>query len=183
MTAFTDAFDDLEQHLIGDEADLDTPAVGDLDAVERLLRGMAWRRRKIAQARELVDAMKARLDDWFAAQERRYDCSHHEQVLVAYHQARLADDPKAKTISFPSGTLSSRAGQPRWVIDDEAFLPWATTYATDLVRVRHEPDRDAIKRTLQVDERGVAVDGAGEIVPGVLVEPAEVSFKVKVGDE
>jgi hypothetical protein len=180
-----EVYEDLDLFMVGDETDLaEPPALGDVEHVERLLRGLAWRQRKIQQARDLVEAEKQRLAEWLEEQEHRYDPSFHLQVLEGYHRARLADDPKAKTISLPSGTLTARAGQPRWEIDAEAFVPWAQTYAASLLRTKVEPAVAEIKKALQVDpDRGVAVDGTGEIVPGVHVEPAETRFTVKVGEE
>lgn len=177
-----EAWDDHEQHLIGDEDEI-PERLGDMLDVDRTIRALLWRRRKIEQAEMMAQATIDRARDYLETQRRRFDTSWLEDKLRAYHEARLAEDPKAKTLAFPAGTLSARKGQPEWVIDDDAFLSWAQDYATDLVRVKHEVDRSAVKRTLTPDERGVVVDGSGEIVPGVHVEPARVSFKVKAGDQ
>jgi Bacteriophage Mu Gam like protein len=178
--SLAEQYDDLDQHLIGDEAELTEPHLGDEAHVERLLRGLAWRNRKIAQARELVESERQRLAEWLEEQEHRYDTSFHLTVLEGYHRARLADDPKAKTISLPSGTLTARTGQPKWDIDAETFIPWALANRGDhLLRVKHEPDRAEMKRTLTI-EGGNAVTDNGEVVAGVVIEPAEVKFSVKV---
>lgn len=180
-----ETYEELDLFMVGDEMELaEPPALGDVEHVERLLRGLAWRQRKIQQARDLVESERQRLAEWLEEQELRYDPSFHLQVLEGYHRARLADDPKAKTISLPSGTLTARAGQPRWDIEAEAFIPWAQTYAPELLRTKVEPALAEVKKTLGADpERGVAVDGTGSPVPGVHIEPADVRFTVKVGDQ
>lgn len=174
--------DDLDQHLIGDEVDLTPPQLGDIEHVDRLLRGVAWRRKRLADCRALVDAKRAELDEWLADQETKFSTEFHEDVLAQYHRARLADDPKAKTISLPSGTLVARAGQPRWSIDAEQFVPWATAHAPDLLRTKVEPALSEAKKALGVDGTN-AVDADGSVVPGVVVEPAQVNLSIKVGDE
>src|SRR3546814_14798581 len=97
--------DDLDLHLIGDEDDLQPPQLGDIEHVDRLLRGIAWRRKKMAEARALVDTRRAEQDEWLAEQEKRYDTSFHEDVLAQYHRARLPDDPKAarKSVRWGKG--------------------------------------------------------------------------------
>jgi len=182
----SEAWDDLEQHLIGDEPDLaDLPALGDIAHVERLLRGVAWRRRKIEQARHLVGTERQRLTDWLSEQEHRYDPAFHLAVLEQYHRARLARDPKAKTISLPSGSLVARKLPDRWEFDDDAFLAWAQDHRTDLVRMRDpEVDKPAAKKALRVLDDGQIIDGAsGEFVPAVTVTPGDISFAVKTEEQ
>lgn len=179
-----DAWQDLDDHLIGDEADLaeftdDTP--WDLDRVERLLRTRARRVRRQQQAQMLYDAEKERLDDWLGREKERHSTDWIDQQLEAFHRARLADDPRAKTINLPSGQLVARQGQPVWDINPDMFLPWASSHAPDLVRTKVEVDRPAVKKALVVEGPN-AISPDGEVVPGIVVEPAEVRFSVK-GDE
>lgn len=179
------AYDDLDAFLVGDEDELREPLLGDVEHVERLLRGLAWRHRKIAQARSLVESETARLAEWLAEQEKRYDTSFHLQVLEGYHRARLADDPKARTISLPSGTLTARAGQPSWQVDAEVFVPWALKALPDAVRTKHEPDKQALKKLVPTEVDKVAVTPVtadGTAVPGVVVEPPVTHFAVKVDE-
>lgn len=174
-------WDDLDSHLIGEDL---PDRLEDHDTAERMLRSVARRKRELARSEELARIQHERIDEWLAAERSRLATDYFEACLTDYHAALLDQDPKAKTIHLPSGDLTSRAGQPRWEIDDEPFLAWAEVYGPSLVRVKKEPDVPQIKAALQADPgRGVAVDQAGEIVPGVRVLAAETSFKVKVGEQ
>jgi hypothetical protein len=175
-------FADLDEWLIGDEDDLTDPNPGDLEHVERLLRGIAYREREIARARDFAQAVRDRVAEWLEQEEKRLSTDHHRLVLEGYHRARLAEDPRAKTITLPSGTLTARAGQARWSIDADYFVPWAQAHAPELVRTKVEPALSEAKRALTVDN-GNAVTQDGEVVPGVLVEPGETKFTVKAGDQ
>lgn len=182
MSALGEAWDDLEQHLIGDEAEL-PEVLGDLDHVERTLRAIAWRRRKIAQAEQVAQAVIERAQEHVAAERKRFDPAFLEDRLRAYHRARLADDPKAKTLRFPSGELTARKQPERWDIDDETFLAWAQrTGRAEFVRTKVEVDRQAAKRRLSVKD-GIVVTDDAELVPGVSVTPGDIALTVKTGDD
>lgn len=174
------AFDDLEAHLIGD----DLPEVlGDLHEVERTLRAIAWRRRKIAQAESVAAAVIEQAQAHVEAERKRFDTSWLEDRLRSYHEARLADDPGAKSLRFPSGELVARKQPDRWTIDDETFLAWATKAGrAELIRTKAEVDRQSAKKRLTVKD-GLAVTDDGEAVPGIEVEPGGVAFTVKTGDQ
>lgn len=178
---YSETWEDLDEWMIGDDL---PDRVEDHDAAERMVRSVARRRRQVARAEELAKVEHARIDQWLARERDRFSTDYFEQCLETYHAALLEQDPKAKTIHLPSGDLTARAGQPTVEVDDEVFLDWAKTYGESLLRTKVEPDRAQIKATLNLDpERGVAVDQAGEMVPGIRVWPAVVSFKVKTGGE
>ena len=177
----SDAWQDLDEHLIGDEDELHDDRPMDLERAERLLRARARRIREMEQWEMVAQAERDRLEAWLADHRKRLSTEWIDQQLEAFHRARLADDPRAKSISLPSGTLVARQGQPAWDINPDVFLPWAQSHAPDLVRVKHEVDRAAVKKALLV-EGGNAISADGEVVPGVQVADAEVRFSIK-GDE
>lgn len=188
MNALGDAFDDLEQSMLGDEPDYDQPPpdLGDLDDVARSLRRLARIRRQRDLDVEVARSQIAQVEAWRA---RRLEVHGNAErwlldQLRRYHEARLAQDPKSKTIGLPNGTLKARAAQPRWEIDAETFTAWALESEPSLLRIKHEPDKPEIKRVLGdhvLDDGRVHLDD--EVVPGVQVVPGDTSFTVVTADE
>lgn len=164
-----EAYEDLERHLIGDEADL-PEHLGDLADVDRTIRAIAWRRRKLAQAQQVADAVIERTREHLDAERKRFDTSFLEDRLRGYHEARLADDPRAKSLSFPAGTLKARTTPGRVEVDAAVFLAAAPD---ELVRVKREPDKTAI---------AAHVKATGEVLPGVEMVPGDVRFTVEVSE-
>lgn len=161
--------------------DLPDPTVLDEDRVNRMIRGVAWRRRRLQDALQVAEAERARIDAWLEDQQRRWATAGLEAVLADYHRARLADGGP-KTISLPAGSLKSRALPARWDINPEVFLPWAAEHASGLIRTRHDVDKQAAKKAL-VAVDGAAVDPAsGEQVPGVTITDGGTGFTVVVDD-
>lgn len=182
--SISEAYDDIERYLIGDEAEL-PEVLSDLLHVERTLRAIAWRRRKIAQAEMVALAVIDQAQEHLASERKRFDTSFLEHRLHAYHQARLEDDPKAKSLRFPSGELVARKQPDRWEFDEEEFVAWAAQHRADLLRTRPaEVDKPAAKKALRALDSGQVIDGAsGEIVPAVTVTPGETSFAIKTEAE
>lgn len=162
-----EAWEDLERHLIGDEADL-PEHLGDLADVDRTLRAISWRRRKIAQAEQVANAVIERTREHLEAERLRFDPSYLEERLRGYHEARLADDPKAKSLAFPAGTLRARKAPDRVEVDEDVFLPVAPD---DLVRVKRSPDKTAI---------AAHVKATGEVLPGVELVAGDVRYSIEV---
>lgn len=130
---------------------------------------------RLDQVERLRRAEIERIEAWAQAERSRLEREQawYEGLLERWHAERLAEDPKAKTIRLPHGTLSARKAPPRWEFDADAFLAWARSHAPELVRVREEIDVAAAKRTLMLDEPApgevVAPTYAGRTIPGVQV--------------
>lgn len=183
MSALADTWDELDQdltHVDGSELLGDNP---DPTLPDRMLRAVARERRKVAQAEAVVAAEKERLDTWLHEQRARHDTSFLEAALAGYHEARLARDPRARTIHLPSGTLVARQQPDRWEIDDEVLLDWAALHFPGLVRTKVEVDRATTKKALTVTDDGSTVTADGDPVPGVLVEPGGIGFTVKPSED
>ena len=132
-------------------------------------------KREIAARQAEYDAWKARADEWLATQIKpfEHDVQWAEAQLTEWHRTLRAIDDSNKSITLPSGTkLVSRAGQPRiTVVDETAFLDWARDAWPALVRTKESPDLVALRKQLKE---------TGEAMPGVAIEPAEISFAVEV---
>lgn len=148
-----------------------------------------WAMRKLAAAKArlhdialIAESEIARIQHWAEQQSREplRDTAYFEGILVEYGMKQRLEG--RKTVSTPYGAIKSRTGQPKWrVADPEEFLSWARrNNRADLIRVKEEPDMARLKETL-VPGDGTALDPeSGEIIPGLNVDPASVSFSVEV---
>lgn len=147
------------------------------------VRKIAQHRAVLAESEALYDTERARLDAWRADQQARCAdaCEFLGGLLRRFHEDRLVDDPKAKTIRLPAGDLVARKAPDRIDVDLDAFVPWAqATGRDDLLRVKVEPDKPAIRQAVgDVMEDGRVVHGdTGEFMPGVTWIDGDVRFSV-----
>lgn len=185
---------DLVDDLAGDDPDYEQPAAdpGDVDGVNRALRRYARLQRErdaVVQVHEAeLDRIRRRMTSRLEVIDRAIQWE--ADGLAMYHRARLADDPQAKTLHLPNGTLKARAQQPAWEYDDEQLLAWLTEHRPDLVRIpepKPAADKAAVKKalvvpSLDVGESAGAVTEDGEVVPGVTVTVRGPSFSVDVDE-
>lgn len=177
MSALVEAWGLIDEHLAEyDPAEL----VGDVDNVDLVNRMLRARARLIREAnayRAAAEAERARIDEWLDARLASCDTSFLDHQLQQYHEARLARDPKAKTISLPNGSLTARTQQV-WTFDDESFLEWAKARRTDLLRTKVEIDKPAVKKAFVVNDDDRVLDkSSGEFVDAVTVT-TETRFSV-----
>lgn len=155
-------------------------------------RKAAWAMRKLREHRMAVaeiDAIAAaeheRIDQWRNQAVARHanDIDYFEALLTGYaaHE-RAAND--RKSIDLPYGKVLTRATPPKFLLDEEALLPWARENRPDWVKVVESVALSAMKADVTVEETTslglVAMTTEGEIVPGVAVEPGGVSIRVEV---
>lgn len=187
-----DLFDDFDAPPVEDESGhrrLHDPGQADW-ALRKLAAVEAKRAEVNALATRQVEYLTSLLEPWLtpilewqAAEIARLDGrgQFFESLLTSFHLEQLADDPRAKTIRLPHGTLTSRMGQPQWAFEDAAFLAWAEKSAPEFVRTTAAVDKALAKKTLRTDEEGRVVYAlpSGPIdVPGVTVTPGLPSFTV-----
>lgn len=157
------------------DADLEFKVTNEREA-DWALRKLAQRRRQAEANRELAEAERERIDTWLAERnaELQADCEFFEGHLAAYHAQILVKDEGRKTIKLPGGTLKARKRPDGVEVTDE-FIPWALdNNRNDLVRVKHEVDKNAVKQAVLKD---------GEILTGVDVVKGDLTFSVEVSAE
>lgn len=175
---------DLDDQLaeIGDPDD-DRFVIDSLDAANWAVKKIAVHAAKVAEAEAFVQRERDRLTVWLDGERTKAleSTSFLAGLLRRYHEDRLAEDPKAKTIHLPAGDLTARKGPDRWDIDEPTFLTWAQdNLREDVIRRRVEVDRQALKRApYRVTVSGTVVDPDGEVIPGVTVTEGEVRYSVK----
>ena len=161
-----------------------------LDALNWAFRKVTAIKAKMAENTALADAERARINAWEEKENQKHadSISFFEQKIAEYHRRVLVEDPKQKTISTPYGKSKSIARKPQLknVKDSEELLNYAERAGEQFVKIKKDVAWAELKKVLSIHETETAllpVDGNGEIVPGVIVEPASVSFKVEVSDE
>ena len=163
--------------------------VTNLSELNWVFRKVAAVKKKMAENTELADAERARFDAWEEKENRKYAdrMLFLEQKAAEYHRHVLNEDPMQKTISTPYGKSKStaRKSQLKNVKDSKELLAYAEQAGEQFVKVKKEVAWAELKKTISIHETETAslpIDANGEIVPGVIVEPASVSFKVEVNE-
>lgn len=158
-----------------------------------------WHARKLRWAHERLEEIKmvaarevAAIETWAQRQSARYDerIVRHEDALRRWHDGRLAQDAKAKTVEFPSGVIiRSRSGRISIVVDDEqALARWADQHDPSLVsrEVRIKVDRASVvakygaKAGKEAGKWPAFDPDTGEILPGVLLKRGEPAWSVEM---
>lgn len=186
MSDAPDLYPELDE-LLAEAGDPDTAAdrfvIDSPDAANWALRRLAVHAAKLADAEAFAQRERDRLDLWLAGERHQAEQSSSflAGLLRRYHEDRLAEDPKAKTIRLPAGELTARKVPAHWDVDDEMVIEWAQGNGWgEVVRQRDpEVDRPALKRTFHVTQSGTVVAPDGEVVPGITVTEGELSFKVR----
>jgi phage host-nuclease inhibitor protein Gam len=140
------------------------------------LRKLAVIRRKQSENKSIYDAEIIRLTEWLSAVNTALDkdASYFEAILTPY--ALLERHNGRKTLVLPHGTIKTTSGQPRVEIkSEEAFIAWASQNNPELLRIKTEIDKTALKAL--ITDENVVISTQGEIVPEVQVYPAETSVK------
>lgn len=194
--SLSEMYDDLEDHIV-DAPAADTDASGQfvIDTLEKAdwaVRKIGRARRQLAQASELAQAERARIDAWEtdAIGRCENDTEFLEDLLHRYHRSLLDADPKAKTIRLPSGELVARK-QPDVLVYDggEDTVEWAEANAPDVVVVKKSVDRTAAKSYFTVTDvekpEGFVVvhPETMETVPGCWARIGDIKFSVKTADQ
>lgn len=102
---------------------------------------------------------------------------------------------KSKTLTTPAGKVAARRkGASAEAVDPDAFIAWARENAPELVAVKFSPDKRLINQAvkleavtddddlelpvLQLTELDTVITPTGEVVPGLHVAPASITYKV-----
>lgn len=149
----------------------------------------SWALRKLAKIKKAMDENKAiadaeikRTQEWLAKENEylQQDEDYFINLLNLYHASVLEEDPKAKTIKLPFGTLKARDQQPEYVRDEEKLLLWAKAKRPDMVKVKESVDWATLKKTVSAVQNGVAIDENGQPIDGVTVLERGVKLSVEV---
>lgn len=146
----------------------------------------AWAMRKLRRLRKkqasnvaIAQAETERIADWLRTVNKPLEdnAQYFEGLLTDYAIRQRFEDDR-KTISLPSGKVSTRTVAPKWEVDAEPFLAWARVNAPTLIRIKEEPNLPAVKESVipafaQGDQH-TAVDENGEVIPGILIRTTDL---------
>jgi phage host-nuclease inhibitor protein Gam len=141
------------------------------------LRKLGAIRAKIEENKAIAQAEAERIAAWLEHVNAAFadDIGYFEGQLRQYAETQRAEG--RKSVELPHGKIKSRAVNPKFAVEDkEAFLAWARANNPALIRITEAPAITEMNTALSKSDVGVAVDANGEVVPGVSVVDASVSY-------
>ncbi|MDT3392459.1 MAG: host-nuclease inhibitor Gam family protein [Bacillota bacterium] len=121
-----------------------------------------------------------RIEEWrdHKNQSTQQSREYFENLLTAYFNEQRYLDPKFK-IDTPNGKVTARKIQPKWNYNDEALVQsLKAADANELIRIKEEPDKKALKKTAHITESGEVITDDGIKLAGVHVDP--ISYKTVI---
>jgi phage host-nuclease inhibitor protein Gam len=191
--------EDIEAQFEVFEADPETAEssgmwkVDSLDRANWAVARIGQHRGRLAEVERSAAAEQQRLADqservsaWLADETAQVDasCRFLAAALERYHQDRLDEDPKRKTIKLLAGELHARKQPDTWDINVGEFIAWAEANGRDDLVVRPpapdpRPDRLAVKKLFKVANQGAVDPTTGQVVDGIVVVIGEDKFTVE----
>lgn len=151
-----------------------------------------WALRKIKQLQDekeknvsLANAEIEKIEEWLNATNDQVQQSidYFQSLLAEYAMEQRKNDPKFKSLKLPNGRIGFRKQQPKWEYDNEKVIEaLKASERDDLIRVKEEPDKSAIKKAFKVAENKVINPDTGEVVEGITIEQREDAFSVEVSE-
>lgn len=148
------------------------------------MSGLSWAFKKLSELQkqkeekqQLAKIEHERVDEWLSKETKTIDdsISYFQGLIQEYHMK----NPTKKTLSTPYG--KSKARQTAATIekkDDNALLKYVYDNHLDNY-LKHSVRWNELKKSLSIVGDQV-INEDGEIVPGVAIKPAHVSYSVEV---
>ena len=138
----------------------------------------AWYKHQLEKAKQIRD----RTVEWATRSLRGYFNMLPPEVKTG---------KKIKSYELKGAVLTLRKMEPKYTVDDEVMVPWLEKNKPDMVQVTKKAKWGELKKTLPKDKDGnfltvqnhgclELVDENGEIIPGVVAEPRDDEFTVKI---
>ena len=158
--------------------------IQDISGANWTFRMKAALEAKIAECKALADEEYKRFDkelkrirEWLESEIKVYNkpiALFDDLLLDYFHRERIKD--KYFRLDTPYGKITTRKSD-KWIYDDERLLEsLKSTGYEDYIRVKEEPNKDAIraaKDVFSVSEIGTLVSADGDVIDGVRVEKTE----------
>lgn len=156
--------------------------IENLEAANWALRKISALQKKQVEIDQLAQAEISRIQEWQKSEEEKnkYSIQFFEGLLTDYFVRQREQDPKFK-ISTPYGKVAARKQQPKWEYTDEkkAIECLKSAGLEELVRIKEELDKAALKKTVLVTE-GKAITGDGEVIEGITILDLPEKIDIKV---
>ena len=168
---------------------LDRKIQDDNEAFKVTNEGQAnWALRKIKQLQEekkkneqIAEDEINKIKSWLDHVNKDADDSieYFKSLLAEYAMKQRENDPKFKSIKLPNGRIRFVKQRPKWVYDDKLLLKSLKEQdAEELIRVKEEPNKAAIKKLFVVQNGKLINPGTGEVIEGVEVVERGEKFEV-----
>jgi phage host-nuclease inhibitor protein Gam len=147
-----------------------------------------WALRKIKQYQDkqkennaLAESEIAKIEMWLETvnEQAQNNIDYFQGLLAEYALKQRDANPEFKSQKLPNGSIKFGKQQPKYTYDDKALLEYLKkSEETDLIRVKEEPNKSAIKKLFPVQNGKLVNVGTGEVIDGVTVEDREDKFEV-----
>lgn len=147
-----------------------------------------WALRKIKQYKEqqkeniaLAESETSKIEAWLQAVngDAQGSIDYFQGLLAKYAMSKRKVDPEFKSTKLPNGAIRFRRQQPAFKYDTNKVIESLKKLErVDLIRIKEEPDKTAIKKAFIIDDDKLINPETGEIVEGVEVEYREDKFEV-----
>ena len=151
-----------------------------------------WALRKIKQLQDekeknisLANAEIEKIEEWLNSMNDQVQQSidYFQSLLAEYAMEQRKNNPKFKSLKLPNGRIGFRKQQPKWNYDNDKLIEvLKTSKRTDLIRIKEELDKAAIKKAFVVADDKVINPDTGEVVEGIAIEQREDAFNVEVSE-
>ena len=151
-----------------------------------------WALRKIKELQEekekniaFAEKEISNIDLWLSQENEKAqrDIDYFQGLLSAYALEKRDEDPKFKSLKLPNGSIRFKKQQPAFKYDNAALLDYLKkSEETDLIRIKEEPNKSAIKKLFIVQDDSLINPNTGEIVEGVTIEKRDDKFEVVINE-
>ncbi|WP_430482779.1 host-nuclease inhibitor Gam family protein [Rossellomorea marisflavi] len=159
--------------------------IKDMDSLNWAFRKISALKAKEKEIKILAASERERISEW----EKRElvpihnSISNFEILISHYHANKLAEDPKAKTISTPYGKSKTRRSKEAADKENEDAILDYVLKEELFEFIKQSVNWAELKKNLKVVEisgEKLVVDANGQLVPGVKVKPESISYSVEV---
>ncbi|MEK5524116.1 host-nuclease inhibitor Gam family protein [Heyndrickxia sp. FSL W8-0423] len=159
--------------------------ITDLDSLNWAFRKLSALKSKEKEIKQLANVERDRINQWEKGELSTIEnsTSFFESLIQQYHAKKLAEDPKAKTISTPYGKSKTRKSKEAPEKENEEQLLDYVLQNEMVDYIKNSVKWSDLKKTLKIVEisgEKVVVDENGQLVKGVTVKPESISYSVEV---
>lgn len=162
----------------------ETFRVTDTDSLNWAFRKMQAYQQELTEVNNLARSEMERIQAWQEREQNRISeqMEFFESLIRQFALEQRAQNPKFK-VSTPYGKVGFRKQQPKWNYDETKLVESLKAIGhTDLVRVKEEPDKAAIKKRFTVDGTQVVDTELGVIIEGVTVVEQPEAINITIAD-
>ncbi|SFJ82666.1 host-nuclease inhibitor Gam family protein [Thermoflavimicrobium dichotomicum] len=150
-----------------------------------VLRKLKHLQKKKQENIALAEAEIAKINAWLEHVNGDLDSQiqFFEDHLAEYAERLRQKDSKFKSMKLPNGRFGFRKQPAKWHYDEKVLLNQLKENGrNDLIRIKEEIDKQAIKKQFKVIDGRVIDPETGEVINGVTVEEQGEKLKIEVSE-